>query len=145
MQNDLRNELCDRLVTATTNLYDTVYLNLLHDKQGLIEGLPQLKTMMMLADRGPLSVGQIAENTGSTLPAMTATLHRLVERKLVKRERSPQDRRVVVCELTSTGRIVLNGVKHVIRERVLAAADTWSMEQFEATVEALESMHSRHF
>ena len=141
MQNVLRNELCDRLITATTILYHMVYIGMRNDKQGLIDNLPELKSMMFLADKGPLSVGQIANYIGSTPAAMTATLHRLVERNLVKRERYPQDRRVVICELTSTGRIVLNGVKHALRERVFAATDTWSMEQFEAIVEALESMH----
>ncbi|MYB62448.1 MAG: MarR family transcriptional regulator [Gemmatimonadetes bacterium] len=144
MQNNLRNELSDRLVTEITNLYHKVYLGMLDFRQGPIDELPQLKTLMLLADKGPLRVGQIAENTESTPSAMTATLHRLVDRNLVTRERYPQDRRVVICELTSTGRTVLNGIKHAIRERVLAATDTWSMEQFEAVVKALESMHPHH-
>ena len=51
------------------------------------------------------------------------------------------NRRMVICELTSTGRIVLDGVKHVVREYVFTTTDTWSMEQFEAVVEALESIN----
>ncbi|MYB62831.1 MAG: MarR family transcriptional regulator [Gemmatimonadetes bacterium] len=87
IRNDLRNEMCDRLVTATTNLYDRVYLGMLDDRKGPIDKLPQLKILMLLADIGPLSVGQIADNTESTPSAMTATLNRLEEKELVKRER----------------------------------------------------------
>lgn len=57
MQNDLRNELCDRLITATAKLYHKVYLDMLDDRQGPIDDLPQLRTMMLLADYGPLRVG----------------------------------------------------------------------------------------
>ena len=118
-----------------------VYIGMRDDKQGLIDNLPELKSMMLLADKGPLSVGQIANYIGSTPTAMTATLNRLEEKELVKRARDPQDRRMVVCDLTSTGRIVLEGVKQDVRVRVLATTDTWSMEQFESVVEALESIH----
>lgn len=96
---------------------------------------------MLLADKGPLKVSEIADYLGSTPAAMTYTLSRLVEKKLVKRESDPQDRRVVICDLTSDGRKLLEEIRYVVRERVLASTETWSLEQLESVVEALESVN----
>ena len=141
MQNDQRNELCDRLVTATTSLYRMMYVGTVDGRQGPIEVFPQLRTVMLLADKGPLRVSHIADYLGCTPSAMTYTVRRLVEKKLVTRVSNPKDRRVVICDLSPGGRRMLEKVDKVVRQRVLAATDTWSVERFEAVVEALESMH----
>lgn len=140
MNNDHRNELCDRFATAAADLYRLVYKELVDDRKGPVEMFPQLRTVMLLADKGPLRVSHIADHLGCTPSAMTYTLSRLIEKKLIKRVPYPQDRRVVICELAYEGRNMLKRVHRVVRERVLAVTGTWSLERFEAVVEALESI-----
>ena len=142
MKNDHRSELCDRFISATTDLYRLVYKGLVDDRKGPIGLFPQYRTVMLLANEGPLRVSQIAHHLGCTPSAVTYTLNRLIEKKLVKRVSYPQDRRVVICELAYEGRKLLNRVNRDVRERVLAATGTWSLEQFEAVVEAMESANS---
>lgn len=62
---------------------------------------------------------------------MTYTIGRLIDKKLVRRVPYPQDRRVVIWELASEGQKVLNRVGHAVRERVLAATETWSLERLD--------------
>ena len=140
MQNDHRKELCDRFVTATASLYRLVYMGLLDDRKGLNEMVPQLRTVMLLADKGPMRVSHIAGFLGCTSTSMTYTLHRLVERKMIRKVPCPQDRRVVICELASEGRKVLEKIDHVVRNRVLPATDTWSQKQLEVFVESMEDV-----
>lgn len=148
MSNDLRMELCDRFVAATARLHRLVYMGLRDDRKdlGQLEQVNQYQTLMLLADKGPMSVGQIAVCLGCTDSSINNDLRRLNRKKLIEKERSSHDRRVVMCELTPDGRKVLERIDHVVRERVLPATETWSLEQLEAFVESLESFpHSREF
>lgn len=114
---------------------------LLDDGSGPTETFRQLRTAMLLADKGPLRMSQIADHLGYTPTSLTHTVDILIEKKLVKRVSNPQDRRVVVCDLAPGGRIELERISDVVRKRVLAATDMWSIERLESVVEALESIH----
>lgn len=143
MGNDLRKELCDRFVAATVSLYRLVYMGLRDDRRdlGQNEEINQYKTLMLLADKGPMTVGEMPGFLGCTDSSINNVLRRLDDKKMIEKARTPDDRRVVMCELTPNGRKVLERIGHVVRNRVLPATETWSLEQLEAFVEALESVH----
>ncbi|MYB61851.1 MAG: MarR family transcriptional regulator [Gemmatimonadetes bacterium] len=148
MSNDHRKELCDRFVTATASLYRLVNMGLRDDGKelGHNERVNQYKTLMLLADKGPMTVGEIPRFLGCTDASINNILHRLDEKKMIEKARTPNDRRVVMCELTPAGRKVLERIDRVVRKRVLPATETWSLEQLEAFVASLESFPpSREF
>ena len=143
MSNDLRKELCDRFVAATVSLYRLVYIGLQDFRKdlGQNELVNQYKALMLLAHQGPLSVGQIAVYLSCTDSTINEVLRRLDRKKMIDKARSSHDRRVVICELTPEGRKVLDRIDHVVRKRVLPSTETWSLEQLEAFVESMESIH----
>ena len=143
MSNDLREELYDRFVAATARLYRLVYLGLRDYRRDLgeIEMINQYKTLILLADKGPASVGHIADFHGCTDNSINNVLHRLHEKKMIEKQRSSHDRRVVMCELAPEGRKVVERIDHVVRNLVLPTTETWSLEQLEAFVESLESIY----
>ena len=145
MGNDLRKELCDRFVAATTNLHCLVYLGLQDNKKNLgqYDLVNQSKTVMLLADKGPASVGQIADFHGCTDYSINRVLQRLHEKKLIRKMRSSHDRRVVICALAPKGRKMLERIDRFVRKRVLPTTENWSLEQIEAFVESMESIHPR--
>jgi DNA-binding MarR family transcriptional regulator len=61
------------------------------------------KTMSLLQRRGPLTAGQIAQETGLTTASVTALVDRLERRDMVRRQRDPTDRRRVIVEATDDG------------------------------------------
>ena len=71
--------------------------------------MSQLKILFVLhSSVGPggaqgLRVSEVARFLGVTLPTVTAVMDRLVERKLVRRDQDPDDRRQHVCRLTPDG------------------------------------------
>ncbi|MXY98257.1 MAG: MarR family transcriptional regulator [Gemmatimonadetes bacterium] len=144
MSNDLRKELCDRFVVATARLYRLVHTGIRDDRRdlGQNEEVNQYRTLMLLADQGPLTVSEIPVYLGCTDSSINNILRRLDDKKLIEKARTPENRRVVRCELAPEGRKVLERIDHVVRERVLPATETWSLEQLEATVESLESIPS---
>lgn len=68
---------------------------------GILEALHHL---------GPLSLGELADKLLVTGGNVTFVMDRLEEQGLVRRERSGQDRRVVVARLTEEGRDLIEGV-----------------------------------
>ncbi|MDD9948672.1 MAG: MarR family transcriptional regulator [candidate division Zixibacteria bacterium] len=143
MSNDHRKELCDRLVVATARLYRLVYLDLRNDRIDLRETEMgnQYKTLILLADKGPATISQIADIQGCTDSSLNKVLDRLEQKKMIEKARSLDDRRVVICELAPEGRKVVERIDQVVRERVLPATETWGLEQLEAFVESMESIN----
>ena len=148
MSKDHRKELCDRFVATTASLYRLVYLGLRNDRIDMreTEMVNQYKTLILLADKGPATISQIADINGCNDSSINKVLDRLEQKNLIEKARSVHDRREVICELAPEGRKVVERIDHVVRERVLPAAETWSLEQLEAFVESLESIPpSREF
>lgn len=57
---------------------------------------------------GPLTCSEVGERMITSDPDVTRLLDRLEEKELVQRERSAEDRRVVVSEITEQGREVVD-------------------------------------
>jgi DNA-binding MarR family transcriptional regulator len=66
--------------------------------------LNELITLEHLYFSGPVSSPTLRRRTGLTASAVTSLIDRLEQRQLVRRVRPPQDRRVVLVELTDRGR-----------------------------------------
>ena len=62
--------------------------------------MPQLKVLFILYADGGASMGQLAGTLGVVLSTVTGIIDRLVEHGMVQRQENPQDRRLVICQLT---------------------------------------------
>lgn len=67
---------------------------------------PELKIIEILGKGGSLIMTDVAERALLSVSTVTSIMDSLVEKNLVRRERSEQDRRVVWVELTREGRKV---------------------------------------
>jgi len=67
-------------------------------------GVPEVVTLAHLAVAGPVRAGAVAERTGLSQGSVTALVDRMERRGLVVRVRPPENRRVVLVELTDAGR-----------------------------------------
>ena len=141
MQDDYRKELIDRFVTVVEQLNRLMHSGRLDEWQGLDMTIPQVKILVMLEHLGPLRMGVISSNLGSALSATTSIVDRLVEKELVKRLSDPNDRRVVICDLTASGREATDRFWRIGRERALKTSEVWDLEQFESVVKSLELIH----
>lgn len=65
--------------------------------------LPQLRTLFVLAEEGPLVIGQIAQRLGIGLSTGGHLVDRLVQAGLAERMEDPEDRRRTVARLTPKG------------------------------------------
>lgn len=70
--------------------------------------LGQLKTLFMIRARGPLPIGRIAEAFGIGAAAASGYVERIERHGLVERRHRTDDRRIVECHLTASGRSLLD-------------------------------------
>ena len=79
--------------------------------------LPQLRTLLILAEEGPLVIGQIAQRLGIGLSTGGHLVDRLVQAGLAERTEDSEDRRRTLARLTPKGEELharlLNRVQHL--------------------------------
>lgn len=87
---------------------------------------PQLAVLEALLHLGPMSQGELGRKLLRSNPNMTAVLDNLERNGWIQRERSQEDRRVVVASLTPEGRRVIEKVfpAHVAHIAALLGALT---------------------
>jgi DNA-binding MarR family transcriptional regulator len=90
----------------------------LHPMTGLTS--PQFIVLTWLQDQGPLPMSDIADRVGITMAGATGLVDRLVHAGWVTRERSAEDRRVVMIHLTPAGQEAVAQDKARRRERLRA-------------------------
>jgi DNA-binding MarR family transcriptional regulator len=112
-----------RLVAVAAQAYATVEL-----------GSTQAKFLRHIGQRSRISQAELARATG-TDPTLTGrVLQTLIERGLVRRERSDEDRREYVLELGAAGRRARSRVEKLraqVAARVVAALDERDLEDFD--------------
>ncbi len=99
--------------------------------------MPQLHTMALLS-QGPQRMGVIAWRLNSSQSAATSMIDRLVDKDLVVRVPDKDDRRVVACQLTGTGREEMERLWRINRMRIAKMADYLTIEELRRVVEAME-------
>ena len=97
----------------------------------------QLRILILLQQEGSAAVGQIASFLGVTLPSVTATVDRLVQQGLVRREDDPNDRRRVINRLTPEGTALLERLQEGRRARLVAALAKLTPDELESLASAL--------
>ena len=96
----LDKQLCFALYAAT-NAMTRIYRPLLNEL-GLT--YPQYLVMLVLWEKGPVRLGEIAEDLELATHAVSPIIDRLEASELVQRVKDPNDARAVLVELTTAGR-----------------------------------------
>jgi DNA-binding MarR family transcriptional regulator len=74
--------------------------------------ITQMKTLHVLADRSyELSVKELSDRTGLSLPGASRTVDSLLRRGWLERREDPHDRRVKRVEITDDGRAILDRIE----------------------------------
>jgi DNA-binding MarR family transcriptional regulator len=89
---------------------------------------------------GPRRITELAELEGLAQPSMTLLVRRLEERGWAKRDRHPDDGRVVVISITDAGVAALEEFRSQYRAVLRAQIATMSEEQLAALARATETL-----
>ena len=138
MQDDYRQVLTDRFVESVEYLNRQMHVGRLEECEALEMTIPQIKTLVLLERTGPMRMGSIAGFLGRALSATTIVVDRLVEKDLVHRIFDPNDRRVVLCDLTDLGRQSAAQFWSIGNERLQKVVDLLQVEDLETVVKGVE-------
>ena len=84
---------------------------------------PQLRVLVLIANRGPQNLGAVAVELGVHPSNATRTCDRLVHAELIERGEDPQDRRLSRLVLTAKGRQLVDHVMSHRREAIAAVLE----------------------
>jgi DNA-binding MarR family transcriptional regulator len=115
---DRTTEVAAALERVVPVLWDTYFTPL---PPGLVADLPlgQARTLTHLSVVGQRRMGELAEDLGVKLPTATGIVDRLVERGLVQRSASDEDRRVVWVRPTAEGEAIAEAARRFRREIIV--------------------------
>lgn len=102
--------------------------------------MPQLKVVLLLFLNGPTRMSDLASGLSVSLATATGVVDRLVERDIVLREGQPQDRRVVLCQLSEKGQNLIGGMWQSARERAKELLEAIAPSRLQLVTEALEAL-----
>ena len=101
---------------------------------------PAYFRLLNMLDHRAWSLGELAEKQAVSLPTMSNTISTLESRGWVARSRSPEDRRVVLVELTTAGRVALEAVRAKMLDRVASVLEPLTPAQRQELVSGLDSL-----
>lgn len=78
----------------------------------------QFGLCMLLKINGKLTMGELSNAIGVSMPTLTGIIDRLVKREIVIRDKDEKDRRVVLVSLSPTGEYVLEKMRQIETEHV---------------------------
>ncbi len=129
------DEVVDELVRASRVLV-SVAARSLGDVNETVT-LPQFRALVLLAGRGRVTAGALAELLGVHASTLTRLADRLAAKGLITREVSPVNRREVVLGLTARGRGRVRSVTARRRREIRAIAERMTKPQRDLVVRAL--------
>jgi MarR family transcriptional regulator, organic hydroperoxide resistance regulator len=94
--------------------------------------MAQLKSLIVLNDEGPMSIGEVGCKLGVTLPTASYQVDRLVRAKLVERGEDPCDRRRTLVHLTSKAETLLHSLRQGRAGLLRAWLDQLSSDDLDA-------------
>jgi DNA-binding MarR family transcriptional regulator len=141
MQNIVRQQLTEQFAHLVEQINQCMHSRPLEEWPDPELTTPQIKTLTLLQYQGPQRMGSIATYLGSTLSSSTSIIDRLVDKGLVERVPVPDDRRVVVCQLTPRGEETTEQFWRIGRMRVVELAERLDTEELEVVVHAMELLY----
>jgi DNA-binding MarR family transcriptional regulator len=96
--------------------------------------------LLRALDGGPRRITELAELEGLAQPTITLLVKRLEERRLVRRERGPDDGRVVLVSLTATGTAALEETRGEVKVALRRYVAGMSDEQLQALADSTETL-----
>lgn len=102
--------------------------------------ISQLKVVLLLFITGHSRMSDIASELGVSLATATGVVDRLVERNLLIRNGDPDDRRVVLCQLSNDGEKIIRDLWQLSQKRagdLMIALDTQQLLLISEALQAL--------
>lgn len=135
-----KNEIIDRILGQVEGAFRELLPMAHQELLDLDLTTSQLKVVLLLYLNSEARMSELASSLGVTLATATGIIDRLVDRDIVERENSREDRRVVVCRLSAKGHQLTDNLYSSGRQRARQLLQGLSEQQLGKLDEALASL-----
>jgi DNA-binding MarR family transcriptional regulator len=140
MSNSDSNVLVEDILVLADRLFRALLPSVPDELMALDVTMPQMKIMLLLYVRGSVRMSNIANDLKVTLPTATSLIEKLVDKNYVLRDTQSDDRRVVLCKLSVSGKKTITGIWISARKRsqqLLLSLDYSKLEMFRDVLNAM--------
>lgn len=137
MSSDDAGRQADAVMRASRVLVGIVARSVAEVEQQV--SLTQLRVLVLVATRGRLNLGQVADALGVHPSNATRTVDRLVVAGLLERTNDPKDRRYLLLDLTAQGHEVVERVMGYRRAAITAVLEDMPSARRRTLAAALDS------
>ena len=102
--------------------------------------IAQLKSLFFIAAKGKTNFKTLAEALGVTPPNITGIIDRLVEQGLVSRTENPEDRRIMLLQLTDKGQKLENKLREHKLHHLTQILDRLEMRDLGSLAQGLAAL-----
>ena len=134
------SEKIDRFAKAILPLMHFFHNLMLDASKDATFSLPQYRVIMLLFRSGPLSISELKSQLKIAQSTASEMAERLVQQGLLKREKSPVDRRKTLYQLTGKARRQISSHKTTMRERLDSVLESFHGEEQEQLIHAFEEI-----
>jgi DNA-binding MarR family transcriptional regulator len=135
-----KEELIESILQLTDKLFRQLLPILPMEWLHLDLTMSQLKVVLLLFITGHSRMSDISSELGVSLATATGVVDRLVERNLLIRNGDPDDRRVVLCQLSNDGENLIRDLWQLSQKRagdLMSALDTPQLLLLSEALQAL--------
>ena len=140
-----KSEMIDRILGQVEGAFRELLPRAHQELLDLDLTTPQLKVVLLLYLNGSARMSDLASSLGVSLATATGIIDRLVDRDIVERENSREDRRVVVCRLSKKGLELTDRLYTSGRERARQLLQGLDEDKLSKLDEALASLSGASF
>jgi DNA-binding MarR family transcriptional regulator len=130
-----REELVRCILKLSEDIYNELKPSIPADWLSSDLTVAQLRVMLALQDSGPSRMSSIASMLNIALPTATGIVDNLVRKGLAVREADSQDRRLVICKLSTVGQKLINKLWSSGQFQMENLLDGLTLEQLEKAAE----------
>jgi len=139
-------ELTQHILGLTDKIYRSLEPGMPHEgmSRWLSSDLTiaQLRVMLLLYTEAPLRMSAIAEHLHIALSTATGVLDKLVAKGMVLREAAAEDRRLVICKLSTQGQQIMGGLWDVGRAQIARMLHGLTAEQLKQAAQMVEVLYA---
>lgn len=117
---DSRTAMEQQIVAAMTRLYQAPPRHSLESWLHLDLSAAQMKTLAVLSGDEPMTIGQVADQLGITLPTASHLVDKLVRAGFAERSDDPRDRRRAVVRPSAEGAELMRSLREFSQSHLLA-------------------------
>jgi DNA-binding MarR family transcriptional regulator len=140
MESTTKEDVVDQILKTADGLFRKLFPSIPEDPLCLDVTMPQMKIMLILYLNGPMRMSNIAASLDVTLPTASSLVDKLIRKNYLLRKSQEDDRRVVLCSLSSKGQKTLGRIWDSARIRSKQLLEIMETPKLQMFLEVLKSM-----